>query len=147
MSYLIARGNCLRSQDARKIAAFDQWTDLRDRNFGNVIRAVEGGYVAIDHETLLHDLLWHGVATWTEQSLLIEAKKRLSPKDYKRFQVDMEDAAKGHAQAVQDATPAISDLIGKVFPTNADAGIKTVLDVLSHRSKAGWLATTLGVTA
>lgn len=51
MAFFIAKKNCLRSRDARKIAAFDKWTDLRDRNFGNVIQSSKGGYVAIDHET------------------------------------------------------------------------------------------------
>lgn len=53
-----AKKTCLLSGDVRKIAAFDKWADLRDRNFGNVIRSSNGGYVAIDHESLLHDLLW-----------------------------------------------------------------------------------------
>jgi hypothetical protein len=147
MSFMIAQGNCLRSKDARKIAAFDKWTDVRDRHFGNVIRAAEGGYVAIDHETLLHDTLWVGVGSWGEHSLLIEAQKRLTPKEFKRFRADMELAAKGHAKALVDATAAISDLIGKLFPAEAVAKTAKVMDVLSERSKAGWLTATLGVTA
>lgn len=48
----------LNAADSRKIAAFDLWSGLRDRNLGNVIRLAAGGYASIDHETLLHDLLW-----------------------------------------------------------------------------------------
>jgi len=79
MFYFIARKNCLR-KDARKIAAFDQWSDLRDRNFGNVIQSRKGGYIAIDHESLLHDLLW--VVTgcgFEERSLMVEAAKHCRP--------------------------------------------------------------------
>ncbi|MCX7139835.1 MAG: hypothetical protein NT123_01810, partial [Proteobacteria bacterium] len=51
------RRQCLYSKDARVIASFDIWTDLQDRNFGNVIRKPNGGYIAIDHESILHSLL------------------------------------------------------------------------------------------
>ena len=37
-AFYIARKSFLRSRDARKIAAFDKWSDLRDRNYGNVIQ-------------------------------------------------------------------------------------------------------------
>lgn len=42
MDFMASRRAFLRAQDSRKIAAFDQWSDLRDRNFGNVIRSSKG---------------------------------------------------------------------------------------------------------
>lgn len=95
----LAQKSCLLSKDARCIASFDVWTDLRDRNFGNVIRS-KSGYVAIDHETILHDLLWPPSGrTFEPRSLLAQAKQSLSKADFQRFQVDMANAAKAHAAA------------------------------------------------
>ena len=148
MLFLIAQENCLRSKDARKIAAFDQWSDLRDRNFGNVIKSSKGGYVAIDHESLLHDLLWvpAGVS-FEERSLLVEAKKVLSTTDFQQFQVDMAYAANGHAKALADAKADITDIIAKLIPdpTSALAATQAILQTLDQRAQSGWLANILGV--
>lgn len=150
MAFFIAKANLFRSQDARKIAAFDKWTDLRDRNYGNVIRSPKGGYVAIDHETLLHDLLWTPIGTkWTQRCLTSEAGKALSVADFKRFQVDMANAANGHAQALVAAQNDLNSIVAKLVTGGAAAAqlSKAISDTLEQRAKPGWMATHLQVIA
>lgn len=147
-AFWLSRRNCLRSKDARKIAAFDVWTDLRDRNFGNVIRAPGGGYISIDHETILHDLLWPPSGKiFHSRSLLIEAQEHLSSSDLKRFQVDMAKAAQGHAQGLADARADLSDIIEKIYPQLAPTLTPAALKSLDQRGQVGWLANVLGVIA
>src|ERR1035437_3671629 len=89
-TFWLARKNCLKSKNVRAIAALDVWADNRDRNFGNVIRSTAGEYIAIDHESLLHDLLWVPTGTsYARRSLVDEAKQHLSAEDFKRFNVEM----------------------------------------------------------
>ena len=148
MAYFVAKKNCLRSKDARKIAAFDQWGDLRDRNFGNVIASSKGGYVAIDHETLLHDLLWIPAGRkYVEWSLLNEAKKTLDAAGVKKFQVDMANAAKGHAKALADAAADLTAIVAQLQPGNAAALTKSIHQILDARSQPEWLSNKLGVIA
>jgi hypothetical protein len=148
MAFFVAKKSCLRSKDARKIAAFDQWGDLRDRNFGNVIASSKGGYVAIDHETILHDLLWVPEGrTYKEWSLLNEAKKTLDATSFKKFQVDMATAAKGHAQAFIDAAADLAVIVAQLHPVNADALTQSIYKTLDARSQPDWLANKLGVIA
>jgi len=148
MAFFLARRNCLRSRDARKIAAFDKWSDLRDRNFGNVIQSGQGGYVAIDHESLLHDLLWAPTGRgFEERSLLVEAERSLGAADFQRFQVDMASAANGHAQALQDAQADLQEIIGKLIPAHAAAATQAIVQTLDQRAQSGWLANSLGVIA
>ncbi|NMM76217.1 hypothetical protein [Acidovorax sp. SRB_24] len=149
-AFFIAKKNLFRSQDARKIAAFDKWTDLRDRNFGNVIRSPKGGYVAIDHETLLHDLLWVPFGTtWAERCLTSEAGKTLTGVDYKRFQVDMANAANGHAAALAAVQRDLDALVAKIVTPPAAAAqlSQTISTSLSHRSQPGWMTSLLKVIA
>lgn len=147
MFFFIAKKNCLQSKDARKIAAFDYWSDLRDRNFGNVIHSSKGGYVAIDHETLLHDLLWLPTGImYQERSLLVEAKKALSTADFQRFQLDMASASNGHYQALLDARQDMEEIIAKITPKHASATIsEAVVRILGQRSQAGWMSNELKV--
>ncbi len=148
MAFYVSRKNCLRSKDARKIAAFDLWSDLRDRNFGNVIASVKGGYVAIDHETLLHDLLWLPAGRkYLERSLLNEAKSALDAVGIKKFQVDMANAAKGHSKALQDAKADLADIVAKLEPVNATALTLSIEQTLDHRSQPDWMSNKLGVIA
>lgn len=149
-AFFIAKRNLFRSQDARKIAAFDKWTDLRDRNFGNVIRSPKGGYVAIDHETLLHDLLWVPIGTtWGQRCLTIEAGKALSDVDFRRFQVDMANAANGHAPALAAVQSDIDAIIAKIVTVPAAAAqlSQTISSALTQRSQPGWMASHLQVIA
>lgn len=146
MVFFLARKACLRSKDARKIAAFDQWSDLRDRNYGNVIQSSKGGYVAIDHESLLHDLLWLPTGRgFEERSLLVEARSNLSVQEFQRFQVDMANAANGHAQALRDAQADLEDIIAKIIPAHATAATKIIVQSLDQRAQPGWLSNLLGV--
>ena len=148
MAYFVAKKNCLRSKDARKIAAFDQWGDLRDRNFGNVIASAKGGYVAIDHETILHDLLWIPAGrSYTEWSLLNEAKAALDAAGIKKFQVDMANAAKGHAKAFLDAKADLAAIVAKLQPGTAAALTLSIEKTLDERSQPDWLSNKLGVIA
>lgn len=148
MSFFIARGNCLRSKDARKIAAFDHWSDLRDRNFGNVIRSSNGGYVAIDHETLLHDLLWLPCGIkFEERSLLVEARKSLSTADFQRFQMDMAGAANGHSKALDDAREDLRDIIAKILSIDPIPATESIMEALGRRSGPGWMSEELKVIA
>lgn len=148
MLFFIARGNCLRSKDARKIASFDHWSDLRDRNLGNVIRSANGGYVAIDHETLLHDLLWLPCGIrFEERSLLVEARAHLSTADFQRFQMDMAGAANGHAQALDEARDDLRDIIGKILSVDPAPIEESVMTALHRRSQPGWMSDELRVIA
>lgn len=148
MAFFVARKNCLRSKDARKIAAFDKWGDLRDRNFGNVILSAKGGYIAIDHETLLHDLLWVPFGRkYEERCLMAEARKSLSPPDFARFQIDMAAASNGHAKALSDARVDLADIIGRVVATDATRLTAMIEKNLGERAQPGWLADHLKVIA
>jgi hypothetical protein len=148
MAYFVARKNCLRSKDVRKIAAFDQWSDLRDRNFGNVIASAKGGYVAIDHETLLHDLLWIPAGrNYTEWSLLNEAKSTLDSAGVKKFQVDMANAAKGHAKALMETAADLAAIVAQLQPANAASLSQSIHQTLDARSQPDWLSNKLGVIA
>lgn len=147
MDFLVSRKAFLRAQDSRKIAAFDQWSDLRDRNFGNVIRSDRGGYASIDHETMLYDTLWIPTGLGFEQRCLMEqARKALDSKEFKRFQVDMAKAAEGHASAFAKAKEDLVALIELILddPAFVKGGIVSVLDA---RSQRGWLAKQMGVLA
>jgi hypothetical protein len=149
-AFFIAKKNLFRSHDGSKIAAFDKWTDLRDRNFGNVIRSPKGGYVAIDHETLLHDLLWEPFGiTWEERCLTVEASKALSDTDFKRFQVDMANAAKGHAAALATVQSELDAMIAKIVTVPAASAHlrRTIASALAQRSQPDWMTNYLQVIA
>ncbi|WP_196488520.1 hypothetical protein [Burkholderia cepacia] len=147
-AFWLARKRCLHSKDVRSIAAFDVWADNRDRNFGNVIRSPSGGYIAIDHETLLHDLLWMPTGTsYARRSLVDEAKQHLSSNDLKQFNVELAGASGRHGSGFAVVQDALNQLIDKLYPNAAPALSKTVIEYLSLRSQAGWLANEIGVIA
>jgi len=146
--YFIALKKCLRSRDVQNIAAFDYWSDLKDRNFGNVIRSGNGGYIAIDHESILHDLLWLKAGMkFEERSLLIEAEKKLSSADLKNFHVEMALAADKHFDAVSKVRTEIDRLVTLIYPHLASILVPQVLDMLEMRAQKGWLAAEIGVIA
>lgn len=147
-AFLINRRNCLESVDSRKIAAFDVWTDLKDRNFGNVIRSSKGGYVALDHESILHDLLSVPFGlTFELRSLMEEARKHLSPKNFQRFQVDMAKSAELHESGISSTQSDIVGIIDTIYPA-FPAPMKTaILAYLATQSQTGWLAKKIGVIA
>lgn len=134
----------LNSADARKFAAFDRWTGLRDRNMGNVIRHSAGGYASIDHETLLHDILW-GKSDFLFHCLVNKAENDLDAKRIKAFKADMTRAASGHPKALADAQRELNELL-RYFLQPTTAGLHAeVMDFLDQRSQQGWLAGELGV--
>jgi len=147
-AFFLSRSNCLRSKDARRIAAFDVWTDLRDRNYGNVIRAADGSYISIDHETILHDLLWMPTGRiFHERSLLLEAKEHLDDSALKRFHMDMAEAAQKHGNGLTKAESDITNIIGMIYPALVPTLNQLVLDLLKERSHRSWFASALGVIA
>lgn len=143
MRFISDHKSFLNSADARKFAAFDQWTGLRDRNMGNVIRHKAGGYASIDHETILHDILW-GVSNFNHNCLVKHAEKALDAKRGKAFKADMTRAAAGHSGALASAQAELVALLNLLL---AGAAVEhaTAMGFLSARSQRGWLAGELGV--
>jgi len=145
-AYWLSRRRCLHSDEARKIAAFDLWTDLRDRNFGNVIRTTNGSYVSIDHETILHDLLWPPTGKFFHsRSLLDEARQHLSSTDFLRFKNEMVSAAHKHTAGLASSRPDLIDIIGKIYPALAPSISAEALRLLDERAQSDWIANKLGV--
>lgn len=147
--FWLARANCLGAKNTPVIASFDYWADNQDRNYGNVIKSPNGQYVAIDHEALLHEVLYapYGMK-FTLNSLLVEAEKRLSAEKYLRFKCDMAVSAQKHEAAMNSARAAGSALLQKIIPDPAASkkiwtDIEAFLDV---RAKLGWMSNELGVT-
>lgn len=144
--YLLYRKSCFKSKDVSSIAAMDYWTDNRDRNTGNVIRNSNGKYIAIDHETLLHDLLWLAIGIkFEERSLLSSAKLELSKADAIQFNLDVAIAGKQHEEGYKSALVAIEEILSKIYGSNAPALITSIKNYIEPRSKSGWLSKELGV--
>jgi len=143
MQFITEHKTFLNSNDARKFAAFDQWTGLRDRNMGNVVRHNAGGYASIDHETMLHDILWVS-SDFNHNCLVKHAEKVLDTKRVKAFKADMTRAAAGHAGALAGAQAELNALLNLLMP-GAAAGHAAAISFLSDRSKRGWLAGELGI--
>ncbi|MBP6006482.1 MAG: hypothetical protein KA740_02185 [Rhodoferax sp.] len=143
MQFIQDQKTFLNSKDARKFAAFDKWTGLRDRNMGNVIRHKAGGYASIDHETMLHDILW-GHSHFNLHDLVSMAEAEFDAKRVKAFKSEMTRAAAGHAGALAGAKIELQALLNLLLPgeknKHADA-----LGFLDARSQSGWLANQLGV--
>ena len=119
-----------------------------DRNYGNVIRVSNSNYISIDHETILHDLLWKPTGkTFHQRSLFLEAKQQLSPSNFLRFQIDMANASSKHENAILAKQNELSQIITIIYPHMANTLIPLAIGSLIQRSKSGWLANTLGVIA
>lgn len=143
MRFFSEHKSFLNSDDARKIAAFDKWTGLRDRNMGNVIRNKVGGYASIDHETLLHDILW-GQSNFNHNCLVMHAEKALDAKRIKNFKAEMTRVAAGHSGALGKAEAELNALLNFLLPGAASLHA-SVMHFLSIRSQRGWLANELGI--
>lgn len=143
MQFIGDHKSFLNSADARKFAALDQWTGLRDRNMGNVIRHKAGGYASIDHETLLHDIMW-GASDFNLNCLVKHAEKAFDTKRIKAFKADMTRAAAGHADALASARTELNALLGLLLPSSPQTHA-SAMEFLSARSQRGWLAGELGV--
>lgn len=136
----------LRAADSRKIAAFDEWTNIRDRNLGNVIKLARGGYGVIDNETMLYDFIWPKSADLNSNRLIQHAKGAFDTKDYKRFMVDMANAAKGHTGALANAEADLDSLLKVMLPHQPTAKT-SVVSLLEGRCKDDWLQKQLAVIA
>lgn len=146
--YIIKLKSCLRNKDVRRIAAFDCWSDLRDRNLGNVIRTGSGGYVAIDHETILHDLLWlRAGIKYESRSLLAEAEKRLSQAELKKFLVEMAQASEAHLAAISSVATDIESIFNMIYPGLSPTLVPEVIEFLEARAQKGWMADKIRVIA
>lgn len=144
---LAASKKCLRSKDARAMAAMDVWVDNRDRNYGNVVRVSSGNYVSIDHETVLHDLLWIPVGKhFARRSLVDMAVQHLSQDDRDQFLVDMATTAELHQNGFNVSKKHVVEIIEKiVHPSKIQQFVPLVCDFLESRAKPGWLANEIGV--
>lgn len=146
--FWLARKQCLKSKDVHQIAAMDVWADNRDRNYGNVIRSSTGGYIAIDHETLLHDLLWLPTGTnYAPRSLIEEAKQHLSADDMKQFNIGVAVASNKHASGLARIQNRLQMLIDNMYPNASPILGLTVMKYLDSRATQGWLANEIGVIA
>jgi hypothetical protein len=143
--FFTGRLACLKSKTTRQIAALDVWTDNKDRNYGNVIKSKSNEYVAIDHETLLHDLLWLPTGIrYEEHSLLKEAEKYLAPKEHSSFISDMAGYGESHKTAFGESKTQIENLINTLYPGNANL-INAVINHLDTRSDKDWINNQLGL--
>jgi hypothetical protein len=142
MKFVTEHKTFLNSIDARQFAAFDRWTGLRDRNMGNVIRHKAGGYASIDHETMLHDILWVS-SDFNHNCLVKHAEKVLDSKRARAFKADMTRAASGHAGALASAQAELTALLNLLLP-GAEAEHCATMNFLGARSQRGWLAKELG---
>ena len=143
------RNQCLKSNDAPVVAAFDIWTNNQDRNYGNVIRSKQGGYVAIDHEVLLHELIWKNIygLEYKERSLLKEAMCRLASKDCHEFKCSAALAADQHNAALVHSWQDVSRYFHDIVPNAASQSsvLTEIYNYLNDRSMQGWMSNELGV--
>jgi hypothetical protein len=110
---------------------------------GNIIRRKAGGYASIDHETMLHDILWI-FSDFNHNCLVKHAEKALDSKRAKTFKAEMTRAAAGHAGALASAQGELKALLNLFLP-GAAADHVAAMDFLADRSQRGWLAGELGV--
>jgi len=143
--FFTGRLACLRHKTTRQIAAFDIWTDNRDRNYGNVIKSKSNEYIAIDHETLLHDLLWLPMGLqYAERSLLKEAKTYLPEKDFDKFLADLVGHAEHYKDALKKSEREIKSVISALYPGNSRLE-SAVIDHLENRCEKDWITDELGL--
>lgn len=145
--FWLERANCLAAKNTPVIASFDYWADNQDRNYGNVIRAKDGKYVAIDHEILLHEIMYMPFMSFKLNSLLEEAERKLSPNKLHKFKCDMALASSNHANAMAAVGKSGEDFLKKLIPNTA-AAINLWQDIekfLSIRATLGWMSSELGV--
>lgn len=147
--FWLARARIFYAKNTPVIAAFDLWTDNQDRNYGNVIRSKDGQYVAIDHESLLHEMLWRKYArmSFTLNSLLQQAELRLPANKLHTFKCDMALAARKHDAAIQSVKAAGAKFVLDIIPDSAFARHlwTEIEDFLTLRAQIGWLSGELGV--
>ena len=138
--------------EIRRISAFDEWVDNRDRHFGNVLRRSDGTCVPIDNEFILFSTIWaHLMPTVNvaHHSLLSAATTALPAPGLLRFKVDAALAGDRHAAALakvqQSLVQTITALLG--HPVIGPQLAATVCSFLQQRGEQQWMRTHLGVIA
>jgi hypothetical protein len=142
----------LRHNDVRRIGAFDEWVDNRDRHVGNLIRRHDGAYVAIDNEFALFSAVWAVIMpqlTVAHRSLVAEAANKLTHSGLTRFKVDMALASDHHAAALSKVQQRIVDTIAALVPDKKVASqiAANVVSFLQARADQQWMRQHLGVIA
>ena len=146
--YFLYKKKCIKSKDVSAMAAMDYWTDNKDRNSGNVIRTSSGKYIAIDHETLLHDLLWLPLGIkFEEKNLFNFARQELSTIELQQFHLDVAVAGNQHEAGYKSSSEAISEILFKIYgdQQNTKELNNKIQSFIEPRSKLGWLSNELGV--
>jgi hypothetical protein len=139
--------NYLHSKDARNMASFDAWSDHQDRNAGNMIRRPDGTYASIDHETVLHSILWvQNGTTLKPRSILSSAQKEMATAEYNKFLQDVIGASHEHAGMLSASKSDIEGAIKLLIPALAPSLCVQVTDMLEARSQSGWLAAQFGAS-
>lgn len=147
--FWLARSRIFQAKNTPVIAAFDLWADNQDRNYGNVIRSKDGQYVAIDHESLLHEILWRKYTgiSFKLNSLLQQAESHLPANQLHAFKCQMALAARQHDSAIQSVKAAGEKLFLDLIPDPAFARHLwiEIENFLTSRGQTGWLSGELGV--
>lgn len=137
-----------RHEDVARIAAFDLWTENRDRHCGNFLRTRGGAYVPIDNEFILFTILWVTAGiTAIHRSLQTEARTALKADGYKRFEGHMVMASKHHAAAFGRVAPTLRNQILALVADPAQGTFlqAAILQFLGQRAHPDWLAGELSV--
>lgn len=150
-AFWLERGKhkCLEAENTAIMASFDYWVDNQDRNYGNVIKGPDGRYIAIDHEALLHALLYKPYGMNFElRSLLNEAEARMKPARFLKFKCDMAVAANKHEVAITNMKIRCISFLNAVLPgaTQSADLWKDVEIFLDERCQKGWMSDELKVT-
>lgn len=131
------------------ICAFDYWVDNKDRNTGNLLLKKNGEQVAIDNEFILYDQLWKGRFGFQiiEKTILVEAKRILSTKEFNKFKLAVARHSKNHGNAMDTVRADIKALIFTLIPdvNIAQSVWEAVESFLTFRSDINWLPNELGV--
>lgn len=147
--FWLSRLRCLYAKNTPVIAAFDYWADNQDRNYGNVIRSKDGQYIAIDHEAILHEALWNKYfgLQFSLNSLLEDAKSKLTPSQLHKFKCEMALASKIHDNALKSIKTVGLNFFCSLIPDQSSAITlwAEIETFLALRAQLGWLSDELRV--
>lgn len=138
------------NDDLARIAAFDLWTDNRDRHTGNFLKTRTGIYTPIDNELVLYSLLWEprGLG-YRHNSLIAEGRTLLTSAGYLKFQDRVVEAAKKHETAYQASSLTLQTYVDTLNadpdPMQKAAFTANLLGFLQHRAQGGWVEQQLGM--
>lgn len=152
LDWLTAKG-VFKKEEVRRISAFDEWVENRDRHRGNLIRRSDGTCVAIDNEFALWSPVWTAIMgpgfNVVPQSLLTQAQASMKPAAMSRFKVEVARAGDRHAAAYVMTEQAVIDTIKALVADPAASAqlVGFVTSFLRARSDPTWLRGQLGVIA